>query len=138
MKRIASMVFITILIVCYGVIGYAESNEPTPYASELIRSFTVNLSINGSTATATATVNAKGTYDKVGISSLRIQEKRDGSWVTVATLSNQYGTNVRYFQDELTYGSAKNGVQYRATATFFVEEGTSTETRSSYSATKTA
>lgn len=131
------MVFTVIalfLITC--ITAYAEDHEIAPYASDMINSCSVQLSGNGSVLTATAKITAKAVYDQVGFSTLKFQKYSSGSWVTVKTISSVYKYETSTYRGLHTC-TGTTGEKYRAVCTFYVRNGTSSDSYTHTSSTFT-
>lgn len=125
-KRIVAGMMLSLLL-CACFVGYAR--ETTSRASELINSCSCIMNMNGTTITASATINAKTLCDKIGFRSLVIQEYRDGKWVTVIGKYSRYKTNKASYAITLSY-TGKSGAEYRAQCKAYVEDDTLSDTAS--------
>lgn len=127
-----------ILLVCMltGLTAQAETTI-TPFASECIRSYVLSIyaKSNGEIE-ASGSVSCNNQASKI-ILTVKIQEKQNGSWVTVATAPNSTVYNAYSHATSTTY-SGTIGNEYRATLSLSVTYNGTTETRSVTSATKTA
>lgn len=132
-KRILAVMMLTLLL-CTCFVGYAE--DATPFASELIISCSCGISAKGTTLTATSSISAKVICDKIGFSSLVIQEYRDGKWVTVSGKYSQYINDKAGYSISLSY-NGKSGAKYRAQCKAYVKDGTLSDTASLTSGSKT-
>ena len=119
---------------------FAENNPevipPERRASELIDAISCSLVRNGRSLTASCTVRATYFADKIGVTSFSIQEKRNGDWVSVKSVKDQYCYNVMNYTGGLTY-TGRKGYEYRAVANFYVKDGSLTDTGSEISSVKT-
>lgn len=105
----------------------------SPQAAVLISSSYVYPDCQGSgRVDAAATVSCTRVVDSLGFSYIRLQEKRDGIWVTVKSATSRYTTNAAYYQISITYYGTP-GMSYRAQAGFSATDNGITETRSSTS-----
>lgn len=132
-KRIVAIMMVTLLL-CSCFASYAES--PVPYASALIMSCSCGISARGTTLNATASISAKDLCDKIGFTSLVIQEYRDGKWVTVAGKYNQYINNKAGYAIALSH-SGTSGMKYRAKCSAYVKDGSLSDTAGETTASKT-
>jgi 4-amino-4-deoxy-L-arabinose transferase-like glycosyltransferase len=108
-----------------------------PQSSQLIDSAYVYPDPQGSgRVDAVAYIHCYEVADSLGFSYIRLQENRNGTWVTVKSTSSKYAANTKYFQYSITYYGTP-GMSYRAQAGFIAIDGSLTETRSSTSETIT-
>ena len=132
-NRIIATVMI-IVALCSCLVCHAEEIVPT--ASDLISTCSCTLTAKGTRLQASATVSAKSVSDKIGFSLVCIQENRNGTWVTVASRTNQYNYNRANQTVTLSY-SGKIGYKYRAQCRAYVKDGSISDTASRTSSTKT-
>lgn len=132
MKRkpflIASL--IVIITVCLSFTAYAEGSDLEPYASELIGRYSLKITPSGTTISATAAITANATSDQIGFSSLKFQRYSSGSWITVKTISAVYKYDAASYGGTYKY-TGESGEKYRAVCTFYVRNGTTSQTRTS-------
>lgn len=138
MKRFISAILVLILTLCCYPIGIAADDDSiSTYASDLITSCSLTVSNpSGTVIKATATVAATDTYDVVGTSVMRIQERKTSTsaWTTVASITGDYGYDVSSHRTVLKY-TGVSGRQYRVTCTYYVREGSHSDTSSNTSST---
>lgn len=134
MKRRIVAVMMIMLLLCSCFAGYAE--ESVMRASDLIVSCSCGISSNGTSLTATASISAKDICDKIGFTSLVIQEYRNGKWITVAGKYSQYAYNKTGYATSLSY-TGTSGMKYRAKCNAYVKKGDASDTASQTTSTKT-
>lgn len=133
-KMIVSLIVLVVLI---GAMA-ASATGIEPFASTLIQSCTVSITADsGGVMNAGASIIAKSTVDEIGATYLRIQEKRDGSWVTVKVKGNGKNTNSKSYSTTLSRTTTV-GTECRAQASLYVDHDGTKESRSLTSGTKTA
>lgn len=135
-KRLLSSMLLIITLICFGLVAYAEDDTGSAYASALINSYSVRLTNSGTTLSASASVTAKAKYDQVGFSTLKFQKYTDGSWVTVKTISAVYRYEAASYSGTHTY-TGESGEKYRVVCTFYVRNGTTSDSRTSTSSSIT-
>jgi hypothetical protein len=108
-----------------------------PQSYELISSAYVVPDPQGSgMIEAEATISCTRVVDNLGFSYIRLQENRNGTWVTVKSTTSKFSTNAAYYQYTITYYGTP-GMSYRAQAGFSATDSGITETRSSTSGSVT-
>lgn len=142
MKRVISCIaFLAIIFSMLPAQVFAEgvsAAEPVIIerrASELIKSYSCSLTRSGKTLSASCTLTAKDIVDQIGVTNFSIQEKRNGSWVSVKSLVGDYNYNRLLYSGGLTY-TGKEGYEYRAVAHFYVKDGSLSDTATKTSARK--
>lgn len=139
-KFISCIMLIMIVLSAVSMWTFAEDNPkavpPEKRASYLVEVTTCTLVRNGRSLTASCTVRATSTPDKIGVTSFSIQEKRNGDWVSVKSVKDQYCYNVISYTGGLTY-TGRKGYEYRAVANYYVKDGSLTDTGSEISSVKT-
>lgn len=102
-----------------------------PQTSQLISGTDVGADSKGSGRIDTvASITTRIAVDSLGFSYIRLQELRDGSWVTVKSVSSKYVANTYSYQYSFTYYGTP-GMSYRAQAGFSATDNGINETRSS-------
>lgn len=135
MKKIVALFCAVVMLMgCFNV----ATAEMSIMASQNIQSYACGISFSGTTVKGTARVSSMDVADKLGISSIKIQVRRDGSWVTVKTGTASSSTNTvsHSISTPLSY-SGIAGSKYRCVAVVYVTDNGSTETRTAYSPEKT-
>lgn len=135
-KLILSFILIIAVLTSFSFTVYAEDDAVDTYASSLINSCSVSLAKSGTKLSASASVSAKGVYDQVGFSTLKFQKYTDGSWVTVKTISAVYRYEAASYSGTHTY-TGESGGKYRVVCTFYVRNGTTSDSRTSTSSSIT-
>lgn len=139
-KFISCIMLIMIVLSAVSMWTFAEDNPkavpPEKRASYLVEVTTCTLVRNGRSLTASCTVRATSTPDKIGVTSFSIQEKRNGDWVSVKSVKDQYCYNEISYTGGLTY-TGRKGYEYRAVANYYVKDGSLTDTGSEISSVKT-
>lgn len=140
-KFISYIVLIMIVLSIFSIWTLAEdSHEAVPpierHASELINSYSCSLVRSGRSLTAESIIMATDSVDQVGVSSFSIQEKRNGDWVSVKSVEGSYSYNRTGHTVTLTY-TGRPGYDYRATANFYVKDGSLSDTASKTSPLRT-
>jgi hypothetical protein len=108
-----------------------------PQSSQLIDLAEVSADPQGGgSMKATARIYCYDAADNLGFSYIRLQELRDGSWVTVKSVTSKYTSNARTYVYSFTYYGT-TGLDYRAQAGFYAKDYAVTETCSSTSAVRT-
>lgn len=120
--------FIVILALCCCFTAYAEDANDMTRTSEIIDSCSLTLYPSGTKLIASGLISAHYACDKIGAQTIKIQEYRDGSWVTVASKSSVYGYDVSSHRASVTY-TGKSGYKYRATCTFYACDGSISDTQ---------
>lgn len=128
--------FILILALCCCFTAYAENVNDMTRASEIIDSCSLTLYSSGTNLTASGLISANYTCTKIGAQIIKIQEYRNGSWVTVASKSSAYGYNVSSHRASVTY-TGRSGYKYRATCTFYASDGSISDTQTRTTGSKT-
>lgn len=100
-----------------------ESQQIECHASEIIAKCSVTISMSGNKITARGTLSANYKMEKLGASSLKIQEYRDGKWVTVASKLSSFSYNKADHVCTVSYEGTE-GETYRAIGVFFATDGT--------------
>lgn len=130
-KKIVSTI---LSLICIFSIANAFAAEVHPYASTIIMSYKIAIKDSSTTITADTSITTKVIADKLGFSSIKIQEKQGTQWVTVKSAYSQYKSNGATHAYTLTYtGTAGN--EYRAVAGFYAEDKGVSETRNATSST---
>lgn len=132
-----------ILMTIFSMFSIQTIAEDTPAidsviekrASDLIKSYSCSLSRNGKSLSASCVITATGIMDKIGVSSFSIQEKRNGAWVSVKSITGNYNYNRTAYTNSLTY-TGKAGYEYRAVANFYVKDGSLSDTANKSSTRK--
>lgn len=113
--------------------AYATENQPTPYASSYLEDYYVALSAKGNGKMLISMgVDGVGTQDKIGVSSIDIEEKENGKWSYYDTLySVDYDDFFAFNTWEYTgavafYGTP--GLSYRVTVYVYAQKGSGFDT----------
>lgn len=135
MKRVLGLVLLVAII---SSCSLALAAETQTRASELIidRAIYANDYGDGSIE-FTADITTYGSVDKLGFSSLKLQEKRGSEWITVKSAKDKYAYNTAIHSYSLSYNGTI-GNQYRLVVDYYVKDGNIVETRNSTSSTLTA
>ena len=108
-----------------------------PQSSTLIDfSYVVPSPLGNGRIDTTAYVESNISVDQLGFSYIRLQELRNGTWITVKSVSSKYTYSARSHSYTFTYYGT-SGMSYRAQAGYCATDGSLTETRSSTSGTIT-
>lgn len=143
-------ILLTLLLLCTvtGAVAQAETltfiepnssglGDITIMASECIRSYTLTINPkSGGVIQASGGVSCNNKASKIVVT-VRIQEKQNGSWVTVATAPGGTVTDA-YSHAVTTSYNGTVGKEYRSTLDISVTYNGTTETRSAVTSTKTA
>lgn len=128
MKKILACIMLLVLLL--NGCGFAqmddESQQSISRASELICRCSVSISVSGTKLTAKGTIAANYRMEKLGASSLKIQEYRDGKWVTVASKLSSFSYNKADHVCTVSYEGTE-GKTYRAIGVFFATDGTKSD-----------
>ena len=108
MKRLFAVIVLSIYLVCFGFACCVQAEEVETRASEYIAGRSLNLSKNNGAVVATTSISCYDKCDKIGFSSLTIQENRNGVWTTVSSTS-AYAYDARAFSKSLVYANIKSG-----------------------------
>lgn len=92
--------------------------------------------MGGGRIDTTATIVCARSVDSLGFPYIRLQEYRNGSWVTVKSVSSKYTSNTSTYTYIMTYYGTP-GMSYRAQAGFSATDNAITETRSDTSSSIT-
>ena len=79
-------------------------------------------SIAGKTISISATANANGIMDKMGLLTISVQRYFKGRWLTVNTVTEVYSYGVTRFTYVASRADYSSGAYYRVTATFSAEK----------------
>ncbi len=108
-----------------------------PQSSALISTTDVYIDPKGSGKIYTeAYIICTRAADSLGFNYIRLQEYRNGTWVTVKSVSSKYTANATQYTYSFTYYGTP-GMSYRSQAGFSATDSGITETRSSTSGTIT-
>lgn len=108
-----------------------------PEAAEMISMIDVDAIPKGSGKIDTvATISCSYPVDALGFSYIRLQELRNGTWTTVKSVASKYAANASTYSYTFTYYGTP-GMQYRAQAGFYAQDGIDSETRSKTSSEST-
>lgn len=138
MKKMQCLVIIVVCVVgIFAGFASAEDIGVQPYGSDLIKTYTVQISSNSDgLITATARITTNWSADKLGFPKIRIEKKQGSSWTSVKSTSRKYKTNAGAYSYQLTYQGTE-GTQYRAYAEFYAKDGSTEDSRSKTSITIT-
>ena len=134
-KRIISCILLVVLLTL-GAVAVAE--DIVPYASELIGGRFINAwAYEGGEVKFVAEIVAVDSLEKLGFSSLKLQEKQGSRWVTVKSAYDKYAyDNVRH--DYTISYDGTSGNEYRLVVVYYAKDGDITDTRTKTSRTVTA
>ena len=134
-KRIISCILLVVLLML-GAGAVAEGIMP--YASELIGArYIYAWAYEGGEVKFVAEIVAVDSLEKLGFSSLKLQEKQGSRWVTVKAAYDKYAyDNVRH-DYTISYDGA-SGNEYRLVVVYYAKDGGITDTRTKISSTVTA
>ena len=141
MKRTLSVMLTIIML--FTLLGCAQaqtggSGVAVPYASELINvTSIISAALSNGKVEFTARITATTVVDKVGFSSIKIQEQSDSSWKTVKSVNGKYGYDRVSYAYALSYNGTV-GKKYRAVVNYRVEDGDASDTRTRTSSGITA
>ena len=134
-KRIISCILLVVLLTL-GASAVAESI--VPYASELIGARYIDAWAYGDGEIEfTAEIVAVGPVDKLGFSSLKIQEKQGSRWVTVKSAYSKYATNAAQYDYTISYDGTP-GNDYRLVVVYYAKDGDLSDTKTKTSSILTA
>ena len=132
-----SLAVVMMLAGALSTCAYAESIIQ-PYASTLIKSTSITIiAQTGGTVQATANIQCTSAVEKLGFAYVKIQENRNGTWTTVKTVYDQFAANATRFSYTISYNGSP-GMQYRAQASFYAQNGIDSDSRSGTSSIITA
>lgn len=135
MKRIMAIVLLFAVMISCSLTVAAESQTR---ASELIIDRTIYAFDYGNGDVEFVTdINTYGAVDKLGFSSLKLQEKQGSQWATVRSATDKYTYNSSDYSYSLSYGGTP-GNQYRFVVKYYAKDGDIVETRSTTSSVLTA
>ena len=104
-KRIISCI---LLVLLFTLGASAATESIVPYASELIGARYIDAWAYGDGEIEfTAEIVAVGPVDKLGFSSLKIQEKQGSRWVTVKSAYSKYATNAAQHDYTISYDGTR-------------------------------
>ena len=136
-KFILTALVLSLLFTIPLTVANAESNDITPYASELLSSYSIPIGVSADgVISATAKIATNYIVDELGFPVIRIEEKDGSEWVTMKSTTGRYREDSNKYTYKLTY-QGKEGKQYRAYAEYRAKDGTLTDSRSKYSSTVT-
>ena len=132
-KRIVSCILLVVMLTLGAV---AESI--VPYASELIGArYIYAWAYEGGEVKFVAEVVAVDSLEKLGFSSLKLQEKQGSRWVTVKSAYDKYAYDKAQHDYTISYDGA-SGNEYRLVVVYYAKDGGITDTRTKTSRTVTA
>ena len=135
MKRLLGLVLLVAIISSCSLAFAAESQTS---ASELIIDWAVYANDYGNgNVEFTADITTLGSVDKLGFTSLKLQEKQGSKWVTVKSATDKYAYGIAVYSYSLSYGGTP-GNQYRFVVKYYAKDGDIVETRSTTSSVLTA
>lgn len=124
-RWICSLLVILILVLCGGCI--AEGIQP--YASSLITSYSISTDrYTGGKIMITTDIVAFHSIEKLGFSSVKIQEYDNDTWTTVKRATNKYAYNALSHGYSLSYDGT-TGMKYRGVVSFYAKDGATTSGR---------
>lgn len=126
MKRVVSLLLATLLLVSMFSFAFADSGI-TPYASQVISETTAAIRFSGSTVYGGGQIKSVSTADQLGISSIVLYEKVNGSWTKIASAYSKYGYGVSNYSYSVS-ADATEGNEYKVTITFYGKIGSLTDT----------
>lgn len=125
---VMAVVLLSIFMLAMPVLAADTGSEIMPASTQTNN---CTLSISGVTATSSCFVSVSGS-DSISVT-LCLQKYKNGAWETVQTKTNSTtGTSLSFSMSKLITAG-----KFRAKAVATVKQGSSTETKTSYSATKT-
>ena len=128
-----------ILLVAFVVLGAgAVAESIVPYASELIGArYIYAWAYEGGEVKFSAEIVAVAPLDKLGFSSLKLQEKQGSRWVTVKSAYDKYAYDKAQHDYTISYDGA-SGNEYRLVVVYYAKDDGITDTRTKTSRTVTA
>lgn len=136
-KYFALILTVTMLMTTCVPMAFAESQESTIRASDLIASYSITISCNDDgLITAKASLRANKSIEKLGFPVIRIERKDNSSWTPVAIAENQYKYSATRYSYSITY-QGTTGKEYYAYAEFYTKDGVKTDARDKMSETIT-
>lgn len=134
MKRKLSCILLVVLIASMVTCAYAIETR----ASELISATGITTSrYTGGVMEFTARITATDVVDKLGFTSIKVQEYDGSSWNTVKTTTNKFAYDKVSHLYTVSYNGTV-GKQYRAVVNYKVEDNGSSDTRTRTSSAYTA
>lgn len=137
MKRFTSLFLTLVLLISCCYINVLAESDVAPCASDLIAKCSLGIdNPSGTTIKAIASITATDDLEKLGISVIRIQERKNSSasWTTVSSATGVYGYNRAYFSTSISYVGV-SGRQYRVTCVYYAYDNGSSDTSSITSST---
>lgn len=132
-KRIVSCILLVVMLTLGAV---AESI--VPYASELFGArYIYAWAYEGGEVKFVAEVVAVDSLEKLGFSSIKLQEKQGSRWVTVKSAYDKYAIDKAQHDYSISYDGT-SGNEYRLVVVYYAEDGGITDTRTKTSRTVTA
>lgn len=124
MKRVVSL-FLLFAILSTCSLAFAAQ----PRASELIVDCYIYAYTYGNGDIEFATdMTTLGSVDKIGFSSLKLQEKQGSKWVTVKSATNKYAYNTSLYSYSMSY-SGTSGNEYRFVVKYYAKDGSVSDTK---------
>lgn len=119
--------------------GDDEDDGFTVFASTFVSDKSVNIAKrSGGVVHANFTIEARYSIDRLGCSTLYIQEKQDdGSWKVVKSIVSSYSYNTDFHSVTLSYNGTV-GLQYKSGVSWNAKDGSTTESGTLTSAIVTA
>ncbi len=132
-RRLIPTLLVVIMLLGLANTAYAADNQVVPYASSYLESYYVTLSAKGNGKMLVSMgVEGVGLQDKIGVSSIDIEEKENGEWHYFDTLysvdhDDFFAYNARYYGGTATfYGTP--GLTYRVIVHVYAQKGTGSDT----------
>ena len=136
-KYFALILTVTMLMTTCVPMAFAESQESTIRASDLIASYSITISCNDDgLITATASLRANKSIEKLGFPVIRIERKDNSTWTPVAIAENKYKYSATRYSYSITC-QGTTGKEYYAYAEFYTKDGVKTDARDKMSETIT-
>ena len=131
MKRILTLLLITVFILCLSATAFADEGTE-PRASNYFGSYGISLSSPGSgQVNFTMNCTSEGTASQLGVSSYSVQKYTSSGWVSVASGGSNYKYGVSSYALSKTFNGVA-GEQYRVKCTFLCTKSNATSESKTY------
>lgn len=133
MKRVVSFILLFVILTSCSLAFAVQTR-----ASELIIDCYIYARCYGDGQIKFSTdMTTLGSVDKLGFSSLKLQEKQESEWVTVKSATNKYAYNTSLHSYSMPYDGT-SGNEYRFVVKYYAKDGDISDTKTMTSSVLTA